>query len=114
MRDKLNCPNCGAPIVGIKCEYCGTQFFDIADIEIGKPGYLRMRVGNEVNKLIACPTNVDVRVERIQPMKYWHNDVVVPIKVPDDITVNIELKIIPDNDGIQLRKVFLDERSKRE
>jgi len=22
----LNCPNCGAPIFGWKCEYCGTVF----------------------------------------------------------------------------------------
>lgn len=21
-----NCPNCGAPITGLRCEYCGTQF----------------------------------------------------------------------------------------
>lgn len=24
-----NCPNCGAPITGSKCEYCGTVFKDI-------------------------------------------------------------------------------------
>lgn len=23
---KHNCPNCGAPISGLKCEYCGTNF----------------------------------------------------------------------------------------
>lgn len=22
----LNCPNCGAPVGGWKCEYCGTRF----------------------------------------------------------------------------------------
>lgn len=22
----MNCPNCGAPITGDKCEYCGTEF----------------------------------------------------------------------------------------
>ena len=26
MRYKTNCPNCGAPITGDKCEYCGTSF----------------------------------------------------------------------------------------
>lgn len=26
MRGKTNCPNCGAPITGSKCEYCGTVF----------------------------------------------------------------------------------------
>ena len=25
---KTNCPNCGAPIQGPKCEYCGTNFRD--------------------------------------------------------------------------------------
>lgn len=24
--NELNCPNCGAPITGVKCEYCGTVF----------------------------------------------------------------------------------------
>lgn len=30
MADKhlYNCPNCGAPITGDKCEYCGTVFMD--------------------------------------------------------------------------------------
>lgn len=23
---RTNCPNCGAPITGMKCEYCGTDF----------------------------------------------------------------------------------------
>ena len=27
MRDvRTNCPNCGAPIIGDKCGYCGTEF----------------------------------------------------------------------------------------
>lgn len=48
MREKTNCPNCGAPISGIKCEYCGTQFFDLADFEFYKEGFLRMRIGDKV------------------------------------------------------------------
>lgn len=24
--NRTNCPNCGAVITGIKCEYCGTNF----------------------------------------------------------------------------------------
>ena len=26
--NKTNCPNCGAPITGPKCEYCDTIFID--------------------------------------------------------------------------------------
>lgn len=25
-----NCPNCGAPIVGLVCEYCGTHHYDLS------------------------------------------------------------------------------------
>lgn len=25
-KEKANCPNCGAPIKGGRCEYCGTKF----------------------------------------------------------------------------------------
>ena len=32
-----NCPNCGAPITGHKCEYCGAIIFDFASIEVDKP-----------------------------------------------------------------------------
>ena len=34
MREKLNCPNCGAPLVSEKCQYCGTLFYDFSAIEI--------------------------------------------------------------------------------
>lgn len=37
VKDLLNCPNCGAPISGSKCEYCGTWFKaqnDIYGLEI--------------------------------------------------------------------------------
>ena len=27
-KEILNCPNCGAPITGDRCEYCGTQLSD--------------------------------------------------------------------------------------
>ena len=39
---KLNCPNCGAPITGIQCEYCGTMFYDFAEISDNAPKYLRL------------------------------------------------------------------------
>jgi hypothetical protein len=43
MRDKLNCPNCGAPLDGDKCAFCGTTFYDFSSIEDGKPCYMRIR-----------------------------------------------------------------------
>ena len=43
-----NCPNCGSPISGIKCEYCGTTFFDLVDISAGKNCIVRLRHGDEI------------------------------------------------------------------
>ena len=38
-----NCPNCGAPIDGHKCSYCGTVIFDFASIEVGKPIWISLK-----------------------------------------------------------------------
>lgn len=43
-----NCPNCGAPISGIKCNYCGTAFFDMVDISTGGTCIVRLRHGDEI------------------------------------------------------------------
>ena len=40
-----NCPNCGAPIQGTRCEYCGTPFYDLAAIDMDNPGYITMMKG---------------------------------------------------------------------
>ncbi len=71
MVEKTNCPNCGAPINGIKCEYCGTQFFDLADLELNKPGFLRVRVGNRILLCEAIPTSVETEhsLDWTQPPK---------------------------------------------
>ena len=43
-----NCPNCGSPISGTKCEYCGTAFLDTVDISTGGTCIVRLRHGNEI------------------------------------------------------------------
>lgn len=60
MREQTNCPNCGAPISGIKCEYCGTQFFDLADIELNKPGFLRIRHDGRILLCKVIPTDIEI------------------------------------------------------
>ena len=62
---ETNCPNCGAPITGIQCEYCGTVFHD-----------------DEYNKLLAKQAALELQAnqarmnamlsESLQPA-YWNN-----------------------------------------
>lgn len=43
LKRETNCPNCGAPINGKRCEYCGTWFVDpteIKNIDIQAPKHL--------------------------------------------------------------------------
>lgn len=56
MSKELNCPNCGAPITGEKCGYCGTLFvnFSIKDnvFNLDEPiNTLRFRHGGKDYKI---------------------------------------------------------------
>ena len=42
----LNCPNCGAPIDGDKCEYCGTSFINTLSFDMNNTQYLKIRIGD--------------------------------------------------------------------
>ncbi len=60
MKEKLNCPNCGAPITNGVCEYCGTQFYDFANIDIGKPCYLRIKFNDRIVTVKAITKKCEV------------------------------------------------------
>lgn len=62
MREVLNCPNCGAPIVSEQCPYCGTLFYDFSAIEIGKPCFLKIKWGDNVMLVKAVARNIDVNI----------------------------------------------------
>lgn len=51
-RRPLNCPNCAAPIIGDRCEYCGTLFLDFSYIPLDEPFYLRVRTNRPRASLI--------------------------------------------------------------
>lgn len=66
MRDILNCPNCGAPIVGDRCLYCGTVFYDFAAIDMDKPSYIKMRLNGHVVIFKGILRNVDIEMASYQ------------------------------------------------
>ena len=47
MREQLNCPNCGAPIDGDKCKYCGTSFINTLSLDMSNTQYLKIRIGDK-------------------------------------------------------------------
>lgn len=51
-----NCPNCGAPLKpdSVKCEYCGTTYFNWATLQIGhKPFYINMIDEKSGHRIVA-------------------------------------------------------------
>lgn len=45
-----NCPNCGAPLEAgkIKCEYCGTSYYDLSTMSSDEPFMLTFKVNDIV------------------------------------------------------------------
>lgn len=58
---KTNCPNCGMPIIGEKCEYCGTVFIDFACIDTNKPFYIKVRHGDKILRA-KCISNSNLTI----------------------------------------------------
>lgn len=58
--DKLNCPNCGAPIdvETHKCPYCGTSYFDMSCIDFDEktPIFLKLKIGDNYLTQKVIPT----------------------------------------------------------
>jgi hypothetical protein len=45
--EHTNCPNCGAPITGSCCDYCGTHLEDILKLASGRPVKITFEIGGK-------------------------------------------------------------------
>ncbi len=46
-----NCPNCGAPLNGSKCEYCGTEIHHVDEDVIRQLEYEKLRVQSQIDNI---------------------------------------------------------------
>jgi hypothetical protein len=60
MREELNCPNCGAPIKKDRCEYCGTQFFDLSDMELNRESFLKIKINDNILFAKVIPREITI------------------------------------------------------
>ena len=100
--DLLNCPNCGAPIRGAECEYCGTLFYDFAQLEVGKAGYVRLKVGD--NLLIFRALTTQVEIEQHEDSRFYADNRVVESYYAPGSTIGISMELMPDDRGVLLEK----------
>ena len=99
----LNCPNCGAPITGATCEYCGTIFYDFANLEYGKPGYIRMKINDSLLIFKAIVTNVDLQVIGNEPIFYMDSKPVI-LRRPESYEMDVHFVLTPDDRGVIMEK----------
>lgn len=101
---KLNCPNCGAPIKGALCDYCGTVFYDLANVELGQKSFLRIKISGTVLVLEAVPVRFNIR--NTEPHEIFYADG-KPYEtfVEPEYEVDIKFRCVPDEKGRLFAKV---------
>lgn len=72
MNVQLNCPNCGAPITGDRCEYCGTQFIDCT-VKKDKPFYLKVSLDG--NRTIIVKVLLESLTVEFEPYGLCYGDI---------------------------------------
>lgn len=94
--NKTNCPNCGMPIVGEKCEYCGTVFIDFACIEADKPFYIKVRHGNKILRA-KCIANSDITINHdMDYMNCYSDNTIYSTIKPFRAFMDIHLDFLED------------------
>lgn len=96
-----NCPNCGAPVVSNKCDYCGTYIFDFSQISMGEPCWISVDLGDGSKKLLhVILENASVDANYGEHTLYADNRIVDVLRIPD-ITLDMSFKVVGDDkDGI--------------
>ena len=93
MREQLNCPNCGAPIRGCECEYCGTMFYDFATLDQNKPTYVRVKVNNKLFTFNARLTTLSL-TSKDSEVGYFDNYPVLFMN-PMEYKINLDMDLVP-------------------
>lgn len=102
-KEELNCPNCGAPITGEKCEYCGTVFYDWAVIESEKDFYVKIRLHNDLVMCKARMTSCDIEVDYGDTL-YADNNPIYVMHEPD-IEIRPVFRIVSEDGILYKRRV---------
>ena len=107
MREKLNCPNCGAPITDIQCAYCGTMFYDFATMEVGKPQAVRVKYGDQHLTFNAYVKDFEVSMKSNAECFYADNIKCYATSY-NNFEINLTLESMPDDKGVFLTKRIME------
>lgn len=109
MREQLTCPQCGAPITGTECKFCGATFYDFSTLSMDKPCYIKLKTGKFINMFKAIVTKADFNVESGDgPVLYCNDNPYVTISAPT-YSLDISMDILNDDGILLTRKDIKDE-----
>ena len=65
-----NCPNCGAVFDerNIKCQYCGTLYYDLSTMPVGEPFFLTIKDGDKIITARTWLRSIELQSEIYAPM----------------------------------------------
>lgn len=92
-----NCPNCGAPISGDSCQYCGTVIWDFATIELRKPQWIKVKRDGMIILVRTMIDNVSTHISSSANGFYADSTL---IYTEPSMDIDVHLTIVPDEDGI--------------
>lgn len=97
MIESFNCPNCGAPINGDLCPYCGTAFIDWSAIDIHKPNWIKVKFDDKIVLVKAILANASVHADYSEPISYYMDafDAYCCVKTTPHIEIESTLTCIP-------------------
>jgi len=99
---EYNCPNCGAPIDGVKCAYCGTWFWNIADIDDKKPRYIRIPIGG--HKMMFNVIATDISIEQTPNVtELYADNVKQAVFTANEVRINLGLTCVSDENGVMAK-----------
>ena len=94
MIESFNCPNCGAPINGDLCPYCGTAFIDWSTIDIRKPNWIKVKFDEKIVLVKAILANASIHADWPEHIYYAGTEVYY-VKADPSIEIESTLTCIP-------------------
>lgn len=99
MGKQLNCPNCGAPITGSVCDYCGSVFLDFGAIELFKPLWLRVKLKGQLVCLRVIPNRFSVDTDMTEYNLYADDRIALHECRFDGFDISLGFHTVEDPEG---------------
>ena len=111
-KSELNCPNCGAPITGEYCSYCGSVFYDWAALDANEPKYIKLKLGDKIVMAKAIMKHYEMKYDQMPVSMYADDKVVATMMAPPSMSIATELQVVPEN-GVMYKVIDEKEVRKR-